>query len=144
MLKYKGEDEEKQTPDAKIYPMVLVGTKPPQVHIVEHSIKSTAFRPPSLFWEPPWLTTKAGQPRLMPSSRSPWPRFPLSFSMKDRDLHVRPTKPSSPLHTEPEGWRLADESQDYKRLDHREYNCHSIEPTIRQQHIALSLSQKLT
>ena len=33
--KHKGEDEVKQTLDARMYPLVAVDTKPPIVHVVE-------------------------------------------------------------------------------------------------------------
>jgi len=35
MWKYKGGDEGKQPLDARVYPMISVGIKPPLVHIVE-------------------------------------------------------------------------------------------------------------
>ena len=48
--------------------------------------------------------------KAYPSFRSPWPRFSLrSFSTKDGGLHVPCTKSSTPLHTKPEGRRLAGE-----------------------------------
>jgi hypothetical protein len=49
MRKLKGGDEGKQTLDARIYPMVSVGTKPPLVLVVEALTKSIAFQSPSLF-----------------------------------------------------------------------------------------------
>jgi hypothetical protein len=42
MLKCKGRDERKQTLDAKIYPVVSVGTKPTLVHVVEALTRSIA------------------------------------------------------------------------------------------------------
>jgi hypothetical protein len=77
-------DERKQTLDARIYPVVSIGTKPSLVHVVEVLTKSIASRSPNLFRNTPWLATKATPLKLTPSFRSPRCRFPLrSFSAED-------------------------------------------------------------
>jgi hypothetical protein len=106
MWKRKEGDKRKQTFDARIYSVVSVGIKPPLVHIVEALTKSITFRSPNLFRDSSWLATKAHakSPGYLdaPSLRS----FP-----RRRGLLVPRTKLLSPLHTKPEGRRLADESQ---------------------------------
>jgi hypothetical protein len=52
MRKHNGGDERKQTVDARIYPVVSVGTKPPLVHAVEALTKSIASRSSILFGTP--------------------------------------------------------------------------------------------
>jgi hypothetical protein len=53
MWKRKGGDERKQTLDARIYPVVSVGTKPPLVHVVEAVTMNIASRSPNLIRDSP-------------------------------------------------------------------------------------------
>jgi hypothetical protein len=108
MRKRKGGDERKQTLDARIYPVVSVGTEPLLVYVVESLTKSIVSRSPSIFRDSPWLATKTRPLRLTPSTPVTLMLFSLWSFPRRRGLVPR-TKLSSPLHTKLEGRRLADE-----------------------------------
>jgi hypothetical protein len=66
--------------------------------------------------------------------------FTTEFPIKEGSSRSR-TKPSSPLHTKPEGRRLADKRQRLKgNGTPRLQRWFTLEPCTRQQHLALSLS----
>ena len=89
------------------------------------------------------LYTKARRPRFTPSFCSSWFRFPLrSFSKNDRGLHIPRTKPSSPLHTKPEGQILTDEPSSLPEAGTSSTKCGSrLEPAHKAQYLALTLSR---
>jgi hypothetical protein len=105
MQKHKGGDERNQTLDARIYPVVSVGTKPPLVYVVEALTKGIASQSPSL---PGLLLTCHKGSATKAHAKSPGyldATFTTELPMKEGVL-VPCTKPSSPLHTKPEGRRL--------------------------------------
>src|SRR5688572_20835490 len=110
MWKRKRGDEGKQTLDMKIYPVVSVGTKPPLVHVVEALAQEYYF---------PITKSLPGHPLTYHkgSATKVHAKFPDHLdvvSTKEllhevRGLHVPRTQSSTPLHTKPEGRRLAGE-----------------------------------
>ena len=95
MWKLKERDERKQTLDARIYPVVRIGTKTllyPCCWSTHEEYRFPAIK--SL----PWT-----------QSRSPWSRFSLRELVHEGGVSVPRTMSSTPLHTKPEGRWLTGE-----------------------------------
>ena len=92
---------------------------PPLVHIVEALNQEYRFSTTKSLPGTPWHATKAMPPRLAPSSRSPWPRFPRSnFSMKDG---VSMSLAQSHLHRSTPSRRVDDLSANHQSSKGREH-----------------------
>jgi hypothetical protein len=115
-----------------IYPVVSVGIRSPLVHVVE----ALASRSQSLFRGSFWLATKALAKSPVTSMPSPL----RSFSMKEGDLHVPRIKPSSPLHTKPEGQWLADEPPKLQGAGTPRYNLWFTQEPAHEAAMACSLT----